>query len=409
MKKLVSMNVLFIGLIPVSQLMNYEDSSSPQPLTPVSGKRSHESAEEKSTKGDKRSKKKLKPEVAATSQDNAVFGFEETIMRVKKSREKDSEESYETIPSLIKLTPLEKEKRALISDHSDETIETEDIKEVLCGLPASTDDDDDDSATFVQSFGSPLKVPYDEKTSPPEPVPPYSESAPSRDGLKLDLREEKKKVRIQEEEEIILSDHDEFFREADKAQLVRARIVTAEQLVEEKSRKEEEAKAKAETPTKLHLPVLLKSTSESKLMPVVVEEKISEKNIKPEILMDLSQVSPSGIRDLEEELLDSPLGQPTKRKLSRVSSDSTRLLTDRDYLLEERVPVPPVEPEKVETSDKSTSSSLTSLPQVSRVQFSIGDSNITAASGSEVSETEKPRRRRRKRYRDDLLFVNFKN
>ncbi|XP_014208274.1 uncharacterized protein LOC106639270 [Copidosoma floridanum] len=154
----------------------------------------------------------------------------------------------------------------------------------------------------------------------------------------LPLETVKKTVRISsvEEEFRIESfdsvDMDELSQqpcaEMQEVQLVTAKIITAEELVENMARRErspprEKPEAPKEEATsaevRLQVPAPLKpSVSENALGGARPDEnKISEKNLAPEILMDLSRVSAAepGPLFLEEEL-------PRKRKLNRVCSDS---------------------------------------------------------------------------------------
>ncbi|XP_058790086.1 uncharacterized protein LOC131663616 isoform X2 [Phymastichus coffea] len=160
----------------------------------------------------------------------------------------------------------------------------------------------------------------------------------------------KKTVRIcSVEEEIQIesfdsvdADESAFYPGIQEVQLVTAKILTAEELAESISkrdmpdkslsmeRKEEEedespgitrlAIERLTAEARLQPATIKPSASENALSGRAIDDKISEKNIKPEILMDLSRVSD----ELEEQQRQQRLLTDTggKRRLSRVSSDS---------------------------------------------------------------------------------------
>ncbi|KMQ97489.1 inactivation-no-after-potential d protein, partial [Lasius niger] len=174
----------------------------------------------------------------------------------------------------------------------------------------------------------------------------------SRESSRESLLEEKKGVRIQEDvQEIFFEDTSEQVDLLPEVQLVTARIITAEEAsalrfeeaatrVEIHSPPEiavvaETVKAKltrAPSPeiidvSSLQLPALAKSTSESTLTegkPDAGEDhKVSVRNLKPEILLDLSKVSDNG-----EEIEETIEGDRDikERRLSRTGSEGSKRL-----------------------------------------------------------------------------------
>ncbi|XP_011636408.1 uncharacterized protein LOC105426733 [Pogonomyrmex barbatus] len=177
----------------------------------------------------------------------------------------------------------------------------------------------------------------------------------SRESSRESLLEEKKGVRIQEDvQEIFFEDtSDQMTDLLPEVQLVTARIITAEEAsafrfeetatrVEVHSPPEiyvvpETIKAKltrAPSPevvdvSSLQLPALAKSTSESTLAEDRAssdeDRKVSVRNLKPEILLDLSKVSDNGEGETGEHGKDLK-----ERRLSRTGSEgSKRLIKDQ--------------------------------------------------------------------------------
>ncbi|XP_029662223.1 inaD-like protein isoform X1 [Formica exsecta] len=174
----------------------------------------------------------------------------------------------------------------------------------------------------------------------------------SRESSRESLLEEKKGVRIQEDvQEIFFEDMSEQVDLLPEVQLVTARIITAEEAsalrfeeavtrIEIHSPPEvavvaETVKTKltrAPSPeivdvSSLQLPTLAKSTSESTLTenkPDANEDhKVSVRNLKPEILWDLSKVSDNG-----EEIEETVEGDRDikERRLSRTGSEGSKRL-----------------------------------------------------------------------------------
>lgn len=173
----------------------------------------------------------------------------------------------------------------------------------------------------------------------------------SRESSKESLLDEtKKEVRIQENvEEIFFEDTSEHTSAIlPEVQLVKARIITAEEAVA--NRVEEPLRIEIHSPpevavvfdstvrvktgrvpspeildtSQLQLVSLAKSTSENTLIETgertSEENKVSERNIKAEILLDLSKVSEVGDEELETELD----GETRDRKLSRTGSEGSK-------------------------------------------------------------------------------------
>ncbi|XP_036145834.1 uncharacterized protein LOC105834064 isoform X3 [Monomorium pharaonis] len=189
----------------------------------------------------------------------------------------------------------------------------------------------------------------------------------SRESSKESLLEEKKGVRIQEDvQEIFFDDSsDQVSDLLPEVQLVTARIITAEEAsalrfeetatrVEVHSPPEvylvpETIKTKlmrAPSPevvdvSSLQLPALAKSTSESTLAdgrPSTDEDrKVSVRNLKPEILWDLSKVTDNGGR-LEETAIGGEDGghrDAKERRLSRTGSEGSKRLAKQDQKQEQ--------------------------------------------------------------------------
>lgn len=162
----------------------------------------------------------------------------------------------------------------------------------------------------------------------------------SRESL---LDDTKKEVRIQENvEEIFFEDTSEQIDGIlPEVQLVKARIITAEEAAA--NRVDEAMKIEIHSPPEvavvsdsvrvrtgrvpspetvnmshLQLISLAKSTSENALAESSEENKISERNIKTEILLDLSKVSEVGD---EEEMVD---GEKRDRRLNRTRSEGSK-------------------------------------------------------------------------------------
>ncbi|XP_039304524.1 uncharacterized protein LOC105196259 isoform X2 [Solenopsis invicta] len=177
----------------------------------------------------------------------------------------------------------------------------------------------------------------------------------SRESSRESLLEEKKGVRIQEDvQEIFFDDTSEQVSDLlPEVQLVTARIITAEEAsafrFEEAATRikihsppevylvSETIKTKpmrAPSPeivdvSSLQLPALAKSTSESTLAegrPSTDEErKVSVRNLKPEILWDLSKVSDNGGgREIEETVEEGR--DARERRLSRTGSEGSKRL-----------------------------------------------------------------------------------
>nr|XP_012235095.1 PREDICTED: uncharacterized protein LOC105679582 isoform X2 [Linepithema humile] len=175
----------------------------------------------------------------------------------------------------------------------------------------------------------------------------------SRESSRESLLEEKKGVRIQEDvQEIFFEDTSEQVTDLlPEVQLVTARIITAE---EASAVRFEEAIARiaihsppevvagpetvraklmrAPSPevvdvTSLQLPALAKSTSDSTLSedkPCSAEDRrVSVRNLKPEILLDLSKVSDNG-GEVGEETVE---GEVKERRLSRTGSEGSKRLS----------------------------------------------------------------------------------
>ncbi|XP_072746135.1 multiple PDZ domain protein isoform X2 [Anoplolepis gracilipes] len=174
----------------------------------------------------------------------------------------------------------------------------------------------------------------------------------SRESSRESLLEEKKGVRIQEDvQEIFFEDTSEQVDLLPEVQLVTARIITAE---EASALRFEEAVTKIEihsppevaivaemVKTKLtrapspeiidvsslQLPALAKSTSESTLTeskPDAGEDhRVSVRNLKPEILLDLSKVSDNG-KEIEETVEGNR--DIKERRLSRTGSEGSKRL-----------------------------------------------------------------------------------
>ncbi|KAK1134420.1 hypothetical protein K0M31_007212 [Melipona bicolor] len=173
----------------------------------------------------------------------------------------------------------------------------------------------------------------------------------SRESSKESLLDEtKKEVRIQENvEEIYFEDTSEHVSASvlPEVQLVKARIITAEEAAA--NRVEEPTRIEIHSPpevavvpdsvrvktgrvpspeildtSQLQLVSLAKSTSENTLIETgqrtSEENKVSERNIKTEILLDLSKVSEVGDEELETELD----GEARDRKLSRTGSEGSK-------------------------------------------------------------------------------------
>ncbi|KAL6432427.1 hypothetical protein ACFW04_006782 [Cataglyphis niger] len=180
----------------------------------------------------------------------------------------------------------------------------------------------------------------------------------SRESSRESLLEEKKGVRIQEDvQEIFFEDMSEQAIDLlPEVQLVTARIITAEEAsalrfeeavtrIEVHSPPEvavvaETVKTKltrtlspeiVDASSSLQLPALAKSTSESTLMenkPDANEDhKVSVRNLKPEILLDLSKVSDNG-----EEIEEPVEGDRDikERRLSRTGSEGSRLIKSQN-------------------------------------------------------------------------------
>ncbi|XP_025158987.1 uncharacterized protein LOC105190328 isoform X2 [Harpegnathos saltator] len=178
----------------------------------------------------------------------------------------------------------------------------------------------------------------------------------SRESSRESLLEEKKGVRIQEDvQEIFFEDTSEQVADLlPEVQLVTARIITTE---EASAIRFEEAATRIEVHSPpevaivsetfrpkiltrapspeavvdvslLQLPALAKSTSEStltedKLLTVGEDKKISVRNLKPEILLDLSKVSDNG-EDLDDAIESGK--EVKERRLSRAGSEGSKRL-----------------------------------------------------------------------------------
>ncbi|XP_011266396.1 uncharacterized protein LOC105257462 isoform X2 [Camponotus floridanus] len=174
----------------------------------------------------------------------------------------------------------------------------------------------------------------------------------SRESSRESLLEEKKGVRIQEDvQEIFFEDTSEQVDLLPEVQLVTARIITAEEAsalrfeeavtrIEIHSPPElaviaETVKtrlARAPSPeivdvSSLQLPALAKSTSESTLTEsksdADEDHKVSVRNLKPEILLDLSKVSDTG--EEIEEMIEGDK-DIKERRLSRTRSEGSKRL-----------------------------------------------------------------------------------
>ncbi|XP_070514878.1 multiple PDZ domain protein isoform X2 [Cardiocondyla obscurior] len=173
----------------------------------------------------------------------------------------------------------------------------------------------------------------------------------SRESSRESLLEEKKGVRIQEDvQEIFFDDSEQVTDLLPEVQLVTARIITAEEASSTLRFEEAAAKIQIHSPPEVHLmpdavrakltrapspevvdvaslqlPALAKSTSESTLAegkPSAGEDhKVSVRNLKPEILWDLSKVSDNGEGGEEA-------GEDGKdRRLNRTGSEGSKRLT----------------------------------------------------------------------------------
>lgn len=166
----------------------------------------------------------------------------------------------------------------------------------------------------------------------------------SRESL---LDDTKKEVRIQENvEEIFFEDISEQISGMPEVQLVKARIITAEEAAA--NRAEEPARVEVHSPpevlvvsdsirvrtgrvpspemvnmSRLQLLSLAKSTSENTLVDTKdgEENSVSQRNLKSEILLDLSRVPDGG----EEEAVNAVDKQRKERKLSRTGSEGSRM------------------------------------------------------------------------------------
>ncbi|KAH0953999.1 hypothetical protein HN011_006386 [Eciton burchellii] len=213
----------------------------------------------------------------------------------------------------------------------------------------------------------------------------------SRESSRESLLEEKKGVRIQEDvQEIFFEDtSDQVTDLLPEIQLVTARIITAEEASASTPRFEETATRieihsppevavvsetiktrlmRAPSPeaidvASLQLPVLAKSTSETTLteekLEAVEDHKISVRNLKPEILLDLSKMSDSG-----EELEEAAEGgrEVKERRLSRTGSEGSKRLAKGEK--QEEFPF-----------------KIGSLAQPDRPEFTILHESLTASVG----------------------------
>ncbi|XP_020285620.1 uncharacterized protein LOC109855592 isoform X2 [Pseudomyrmex gracilis] len=180
----------------------------------------------------------------------------------------------------------------------------------------------------------------------------------SRESSRESLLEEKKEVRIQEDvQEIFFEDTSEQITELlPEVQLVKARIITAEEATALRSEEtvtkieihsppevvvgHETVKPKLmrapspEIVSSLQLPSLAKSTSESTLMKDKPEsgedQKVSVRNLKPEILLDLSkvtdnsedsEVTPEDDRDRHKERRFSRTGSEGSKRLIKIQKE----------------------------------------------------------------------------------------
>ncbi|XP_076682562.1 uncharacterized protein LOC143376298 isoform X3 [Andrena cerasifolii] len=165
----------------------------------------------------------------------------------------------------------------------------------------------------------------------------------SRESL---LDDTKKEVRIQENvEEIFFEDISEQISGMPEVQLVKARIITAEEAAA--NRAEEPARVEVHSPpevvvvsdsirvrtgrvpspemvnmSRLQLLSLAKSTSENTLVDTKDDEEnsVSQRNLKSEILLDLSRVPDGG-----EEAVNTVDNERKERKLSRTGSEGSRM------------------------------------------------------------------------------------
>lgn len=253
-----------------------------------------------------------------------IVSTEEPVARTKREPVKRSEELVKT-PS---------------------SVESEKYVPAAVKMTVVTPDKPPDVSEEVKtSVTSPeIEVPATKRRSSMRKRPGAFSRESSRESL---LDDTKKEVRIQENvEEIFFEDTSEQISGVlPEVQLVKARIITAEEAAA--NRVEEPMKIEIHSPpevllvsdsvrvktgrvpspetvdmSQLHLVSLAKSTSENSLVAtsdrIGERNKISERNLKAEILLDLSKVSDMGD---DEESID---GEKKEKRLTRTGSEGSK-------------------------------------------------------------------------------------